>query len=152
MSFLTSQSYGAYSNPGTPAGPQNCKDFGTVWQTRLQVVSIFPQRNASARDNHPTREKATRDGERFLAWGDFHARSGFARSTIPEEKWGLLVVYATTGLSELFRGGALNLLLRRVLSNEEKNTKKYSELATNDGRETRRSSSRFNLSGTRGIC
>ena len=24
----------------------------------------------------------------FLAWGDFHARS-----TIPEEKWGLLVVY-----------------------------------------------------------
>ena len=25
----------------------------------------------------------------FLAWGDFHARSRFARSTIPEEKWGL---------------------------------------------------------------
>ena len=24
----------------------------------------------------------------FLAWGDFHARSCFARSTIPEEKWG----------------------------------------------------------------
>ena len=30
----------------------------------------------------------------FLAWGDFHARSHFARSTIPEEKWGLLVVYS----------------------------------------------------------
>ena len=29
----------------------------------------------------------------FLAWGDFHARSRFAHSTIPEEKWGLLVVY-----------------------------------------------------------
>ena len=29
----------------------------------------------------------------FLAWGDFHVRSRFARSTIPEEKWGLLVVY-----------------------------------------------------------
>ena len=28
----------------------------------------------------------------FLAWGDFHARSRFARSTIPEDKWGLLVV------------------------------------------------------------
>ena len=27
-----------------------------------------------------------------LAWGDFHARSGFTPSTIPEEKWGLLVV------------------------------------------------------------
>ena len=24
----------------------------------------------------------------FLAWGDFHVRSRFARSTIPEEKWG----------------------------------------------------------------
>ena len=24
----------------------------------------------------------------FLAWGDFHAHSCFARSTIPEEKWG----------------------------------------------------------------
>ena len=24
----------------------------------------------------------------FLAWGDFYARSRFARSTIPEEKWG----------------------------------------------------------------
>ena len=23
----------------------------------------------------------------FLAWGDFHARSRFARSTIPEDKW-----------------------------------------------------------------
>ena len=25
----------------------------------------------------------------LLAWGDFHARSRFARSTISEEKWGL---------------------------------------------------------------
>ena len=24
----------------------------------------------------------------FLGWGDFHACSCFARSTIPEEKWG----------------------------------------------------------------
>ena len=24
----------------------------------------------------------------FLAWDDFHARSRFARFTIPEEKWG----------------------------------------------------------------
>ena len=28
----------------------------------------------------------------FLAWGDFHARSRFARSTFPEENWGRLVV------------------------------------------------------------
>ena len=29
----------------------------------------------------------------FLVWGDLHARSPFARSTIPEEIWGLLVVF-----------------------------------------------------------
>ena len=29
----------------------------------------------------------------FLAWDYFHVHSRFARSTIPEEKWGLLVVY-----------------------------------------------------------
>ena len=41
----------------------------------------------------PHARKARGGGERgFLAWGDFHARSRFARSTIPEEKWGLLVV------------------------------------------------------------
>ena len=39
----------------------------------------------------------------FLAWGDFHARSRFARSTIPEEKWGTtrsLVSYADTGFQK----------------------------------------------------
>ena len=35
----------------------------------------------------------TRRVSPFLAWGNFYARSRFARSTIPEEKWGLLVVY-----------------------------------------------------------
>ena len=55
-----------------------------------------------ARENHPTRQKATPDRERkkwgsliflsphrvlpFLAWGDFHACLRFARSTIPEQK------------------------------------------------------------------
>ena len=29
----------------------------------------------------------------FLAWSGFHARSRFAPSSVPEEKWGLLVVY-----------------------------------------------------------
>ena len=44
-------------------------------------------RNARARENHPTREKATHVSP-FLAWGDFHARSRFARSTLHEEKCG----------------------------------------------------------------
>ena len=30
----------------------------------------------------------TRGLSPFLAWSDFHERSRFARSTIPEEKWG----------------------------------------------------------------
>ena len=34
------------------------------------------------------REKNERRVSPLLAWGDFHARSPFARSTIPEEKWG----------------------------------------------------------------
>ena len=29
----------------------------------------------------------------FLVWGDLHARLRFARSTIPEEIWGLLIVF-----------------------------------------------------------
>ena len=29
----------------------------------------------------------------FLVWGDLHAHSRFARSTIPEEIWGLLIVF-----------------------------------------------------------
>ena len=38
----------------------------------------------------------------FLAWRDFHARSRFARSTIPEEKW------ATTRSLSGFWGGMKN--------------------------------------------
>ena len=37
----------------------------------------------------------------FLAWGDFHARLRFACSTIPEEKWGLLVVYCMNEVSKI---------------------------------------------------
>ena len=48
-------------------------------------------KDASARENYPTRER--RDAVvRAGAWSEFYALSRFARSTIPEEKWGLLVV------------------------------------------------------------
>ena len=57
----------------------------------------------------------------FLACGDSHERLRFARSTIPEEKWGLLVVYYTTraprNLSQLWNKKFVdkrNLLLQRV--------------------------------------
>ena len=47
----------------------------------------------------------------FLAWGDFHARSRFTRSTIPEEKWGTtrsLVKTAYSLGSENFQSSARN--------------------------------------------
>ena len=71
---------------------------------RLRVVPHFSsgiveraKRERACKSPH-ARKGDTRRGERknlsprrvlpFRAWGDFHARSRFARSTIPEEKWG----------------------------------------------------------------
>ena len=39
----------------------------------------------------------------FLAWGDFHARSRFARSTTSEEKWGTTRSLDTSGYSQYTR-------------------------------------------------
>ena len=57
---------------------------------RLRAVPIFPHSRASK--TRARVEITTREKNAFLAWGDFHARSRFARSTTSEEKWGLLVV------------------------------------------------------------
>ena len=61
----------------------------------VEVVQFFPKNKANFVNTidyptipYPTREKATRGVSPFLAWGDFHARLRFARSTILEEKWG----------------------------------------------------------------
>ena len=61
---------------------------------RLRVVPHFSsgiveraKRERSGKSPH-VRKGDTRRVSPFLAWGDFHARSRFARSTIPEEKWG----------------------------------------------------------------
>ena len=54
---------------------------------RLQVVPRF----SSGIVERAKRERVFLSPRRvspFLAWGDFHARSRFARFTIPEEKWG----------------------------------------------------------------
>ena len=69
---------------------------------RLRVVPHFSSQIVErAWKSLHARKGDTRRGERkviiflsprrvspFLAWGDFHARSRLARSTIPEEKWG----------------------------------------------------------------
>ena len=70
---------------------------------RLRVDPIFPQgqqseRNATGRENHSTREEVTHRESPFLAWGHFHTRSRFARSTIPVEKWGTTRSLNTTSL------------------------------------------------------
>ena len=63
-----------------------------MFTSRLRVVSHFSsgileraKRKRACKSPHT--RKARRGGP-FLAWGDFHARSPFARSTIPEDKWG----------------------------------------------------------------
>ena len=52
----------------------------------------------------PLETSETRRRERkiaFLTLVDFQARSRFARSTIPEEKWALLVVYGRDGFDRV---------------------------------------------------
>ena len=85
-----------------------------MYSYTLELTTSWPhfssgiaERNASTRKITSREKGETRRGERkmrdpdfslsppriaFLAWGAFHARSLFARCTIPEEKWGLLVV------------------------------------------------------------
>ena len=75
--------------PGEKTSKERPQKFHTDDLPLSQTTSSPPffsqgqqsERNASARENHPTRE-------RRYAWGDFDARSRFVRSTIPEEKWG----------------------------------------------------------------
>ena len=45
----------------------------------------------------------------FFAWGDFHARSRFARSTIPKEKWGTTRSLQASRVQSYLRGPALFL-------------------------------------------
>ena len=45
----------------------------------------------------PHARKASRRVSPFLAWGDFHARSRFARSTVPDDKWGTTRSLTHTG-------------------------------------------------------
>ena len=61
-----------------------CRHWDRLWVVLHFSSGIVERanRNACALENHPTREVA------FCRVGDFCARSRFARSTIPEEKWG----------------------------------------------------------------
>ena len=63
-----------------------------MFTSRLRVVphfsaGIVERAKRERACNSPHARKARRSGP-FLAWGDFQARSPFARSTIPDDKWG----------------------------------------------------------------
>ena len=64
-------------------GTLGVRDFCSVVLTREFFLA------ASAFGLRPTPKIPAARVSPFLAWGDFHAHSRFARSTIPEEKWGL---------------------------------------------------------------
>ena len=59
-------------------------------QCRLRVVPHFSSRivERAKRERGGRGFLSPRRVSPFLAWGDFHARSRFAPSTILEEKWG----------------------------------------------------------------
>ena len=50
----------------------------------------------------------------FLPWGDFHACSRFARSTIPEEKWRTTRSLAKIQRDDVCRFSAENLLMKNL--------------------------------------
>ena len=54
---------------------------------------------------HADKEKVVQHFTGFskkIAWGDFHARSRFARSTIVEEKWGTTRSLSFWGLKRIY--------------------------------------------------
>ena len=69
---------------------KSLKDF-----SRLRVDPHFSsgiveraKRDSAWKSPHARKGLSPRRVSPFLAWGDFHARSRFTRSTLREEKWG----------------------------------------------------------------
>ena len=105
--------------------PKSVTVFGArKWpiEARLRVVPHFSSgiiisRASETRAHVKITKREKGDGvSPFLTWGDFHARSRFARSTIPEEKWGttcslywcilsLMLAYVADAKKEGERGG-----------------------------------------------
>ena len=58
-----------------------------VFELKIAVMYFFNQAGTKPLTTKNI-DYETRGVSPFLAWGDFHVRSRFARSTIPEGKWG----------------------------------------------------------------
>ena len=69
---------------------QNLFKARALGSSLLQTTSSPPifLRDSTACKTRARLRITPRENKRHAAWGDFHARSRFARSTIPEEKWG----------------------------------------------------------------
>ena len=80
--------YAACAKPDTSPYFRFSKEYGFV-STNIEAVTRLISR--VARENYPTGERQYAAGRDKR--GNFRSRSCFARSTIPEEKLGLLVVY-----------------------------------------------------------
>ena len=70
-------------------------ELRTFGASRLRVVPHFSsgiveraKRERAWKSPHARKGDTRREEKKIPAWGDFHARSRFAFSTIPEEKWG----------------------------------------------------------------
>ena len=72
--------------------------------------------DSRARETRARVKITPREESAFLAWGDFHVRSRFARSTIPEEKWVLLVVYSNLCSIALLAPWYYRFLITAILS------------------------------------
>ena len=68
------------------------RDNSRMPKNARSPLPVEVRRSKTSLLKFPSMKVARSPGLAFLAWGDFHARSCFARSTIREEKWGLLVV------------------------------------------------------------
>ena len=53
-------------------------------RARVKITPREKRRHAAGREKNESPRRVSP----FLAWDNFHARSRFSRSTIPEEKWG----------------------------------------------------------------
>ena len=67
-------------------------NYNFASKSRLRLVPIYLSDSRASETRAcvkiTSREKGETRWGAFLAWGDFHARSRFARSTKAEEKWG----------------------------------------------------------------
>ena len=77
-----------------PNMTRTCNFYRNRPSFRLRVVPHFSSRDSRASETR-ARVKITPREKRRHAWGDFHARSRFARSTIP---WGKMGDYSYSSL------------------------------------------------------